>query len=256
MDQAEFELKLKIWKDLAVSKQMLMRAATDALGLSPDCNSDELKSALEIAIERGNKADVRVEKAQDEARKQVDEAERKLAASERARQEAEAAIETSRAAQQNAEQQLAAASAAHSKEVEAARAQTIEKEKALKAINVALADTPKNVIKKLKELKKQKLDEANARKRVEGELRNLRKDKQSLEERINELQATLESAAQLVESHRALHKFSNEQYDKLKALGAEGDDLAAVPALDEASLEAITQQAESGAKNSKLASAA
>ena len=32
MDQSEFELQLQVWKDLAISKQVLMGAATDAEG--------------------------------------------------------------------------------------------------------------------------------------------------------------------------------------------------------------------------------
>ena len=52
MDQPEFELQLKVWKELAVSKQILMRAATDALGLDPECSSEELKEALAAAVEK------------------------------------------------------------------------------------------------------------------------------------------------------------------------------------------------------------
>ena len=43
VDQAEFEVQLQVWKDLAISKQVLIGAATDALGLDPECESAELK---------------------------------------------------------------------------------------------------------------------------------------------------------------------------------------------------------------------
>ena len=41
------DLQLKVWKELAISKQILMRAATEALKLDPECTQEELKDALE-----------------------------------------------------------------------------------------------------------------------------------------------------------------------------------------------------------------
>ena len=50
MDQAQLELQLKVWKDLAISKQVLMRTAAIALKLDPDCSQDVLKEALESTV--------------------------------------------------------------------------------------------------------------------------------------------------------------------------------------------------------------
>ena len=57
MDQAELELKIDVWKKLALSKQMLIKTATDSLGLDPECSMDEFKSKLDEAIAKGNSAE-------------------------------------------------------------------------------------------------------------------------------------------------------------------------------------------------------
>jgi hypothetical protein len=43
---AESVLDLKVWKELAIKKQILIKAATDALGLDPECSEEELRAAL------------------------------------------------------------------------------------------------------------------------------------------------------------------------------------------------------------------
>ena len=53
----DVEVQLQVWKDLAISKQILMGAATDALGLDSECSTDELKSALDQAIQRAKDAE-------------------------------------------------------------------------------------------------------------------------------------------------------------------------------------------------------
>ena len=49
VSQAQKDIPLKVWKELAISKQILMRMATDVLKLDPECTQDELKEALEGA---------------------------------------------------------------------------------------------------------------------------------------------------------------------------------------------------------------
>lgn len=206
MDQADLELQLKVWKDLAVSKQMLIRGATDALGLDPECSAEDLKQALEVAVKRALDADGNIKKAQDQSRIASEVMQKKVSASEKSLAEAESAKSEALAAQQNTEAQIALDRESHAKELKKLKAQLAEKQKMLKDINVSLADTPENVLKKLKTLKKQKLDEANSRKRLEGEVRTLRKDKQQLEQQVKDLQENAENAAKLVEQHRELHQ--------------------------------------------------
>ena len=52
MSQADSDIQLQVWKDLAISKQILMGAATDALGLNAECTTSELKEALQKATSR------------------------------------------------------------------------------------------------------------------------------------------------------------------------------------------------------------
>ena len=61
-------------------------------------------------------------------------------------------------------------------------------QEALKAINTALADTPANVLKKMNALKKQKQEEANARREIESALNTLRSEKRQQDQKLAELQ--------------------------------------------------------------------
>ena len=162
MEQAEQDqdLQLKVWKDLAISKQVLMRGATDALGLDPDCSADELKKALDASIKKGIEADINVTKAREQADHAIAVMEKKVAASEKAQANAEATKADTLAAKEKSEQDMAVERAAHIKEMKKIKDQVTAKDNQIKAINKALADTPENVVKKLKTLKKQK-DEAS-----------------------------------------------------------------------------------------------
>ena len=68
MSQTQQDLQLKVWKELAISKQILMRAATEALKLDPECTQDELKEALEGALKKVAKADTDLFNAKEEAK--------------------------------------------------------------------------------------------------------------------------------------------------------------------------------------------
>ena len=61
MDQSD--LDLKIWKELAISKQLLIKTATDVLGISSECSDDELKTALEENMAKVKEADERITSA-------------------------------------------------------------------------------------------------------------------------------------------------------------------------------------------------
>lgn len=252
MDQSKLELQLQVWKDLAVSKQMMMSAAAEALGLDAECSVEELKIALDTAIKRGNEADDRIKAAQDSASAEVAKMKMQMEESERARAAAEAEINSARDAQERAEHQAAAGREANNVELSKLKAQIAEKEKTLKAIKVALADTPENVVKKLKTLKKQKTDEAAERKRAETEARNLGKEKQKLEQQVAELEARIEQATKLAQQYRDLHAQCSDLSKKLQESGADAKGLPEIPALDESLLEVF----ENAEKDENLASAA
>ena len=156
MHQAQHDLQLKVWKELAISKQVLMRTAAEALKLDPDCAAEDLKVALENALKKVAEADANVIKAQEQARAAVAEMEKKLADSLKAQAIAETIAKDIRAAQEKAAPQLEAERAAVAKEIQKLKDGLAEKDKALKAINAALADTPENVVKKMKALKEGK----------------------------------------------------------------------------------------------------
>ena len=58
----EADQQLKIWKDLAISKQMIMNEAASALRLKGEWTQDELKVALDDAIAKANAADTNMVK--------------------------------------------------------------------------------------------------------------------------------------------------------------------------------------------------
>ena len=88
MSQTDIDIQLQVWKDLAISKQILMGAATDALGLDAECSTDELKSAMNRAIQRAKEADITVIKTRETTEREITEMKAQVAASEQARLDA------------------------------------------------------------------------------------------------------------------------------------------------------------------------
>lgn len=238
MDQTQLELQLKVWKELAISKQMLMRTAAEALGLDANCNQDELKSALDAALQKVKDADASVVVAKQQAQQTINEMEKKLLASQRAQQVAETETANMRVAQEKAAPQLATERANAAKEIQQLKNQVGEKDKALKAINTALADTPDNVVKKMKALKKEKQDEADARRQLEISFGTLRKEKQEQDKELSELH---ENATKLGTVYRELHATATKLHEQLKPLVTDESALPALPELDSKLLESIEQ---------------
>jgi len=206
-----------------------MRSAAESLKLDPDCSQDVLKKALEAAIKKGNDADGAMAKVQSEARIAVSAAERKLEAAVKAQTIAEATIADLVAKQENASQAMAVERASAAKEVQKLKAQLAEKDKALKAINTALADTPENVIKKMNVLKKQRQEEADARRAVEASFGTLRKEKQTQDQ---EFTAAKANTTKLVSTYRDLHTAAAAIHEQLKPLVTDDSKLPALPSLD------------------------
>ena len=242
MSQIDIDIQLQVWKDLALSKQVLMGAATDALGLDAECSSSELKEALENAIKKVKEADINILETREKAEKEVAEMKALVASSEQARQEAEARIAAAEEAQATAERQLAAGRAENSELLKKARADVADKQNKLKAISKALADTPENVVKKLKTLKKQKMDESKLRTQTEARLKAALKEKSTLEAQLEEQKALLEKGAAVATQAEELHKLCKEQNKKIKSLSDNKDDLFSIPKLDKEVIEAFTNQ--------------
>jgi chromosome segregation ATPase len=247
---ADTDLQLKVWKDLALSKQLLMGAAIEAMGLDAECSSDELKTALDSAIQRSKEADERVQQIEQKAAKEIAEMKALVETSDKARAEAEAKVAIADKARETAERSLAITRSESSEFVKKAKAEVVEKQNKLKAISKALADSPENVVKKLKNLKKQKLDETKMRTQAETKVKQLSKEKATLEAELETQKALVEKAAELVSQIRSLHEVCIEQGKKIDALGDDADKIE-IPALDEDLLSAFAPAEASASKGKK-----
>jgi colicin import membrane protein len=219
VDQAQLELQLKVWKELAISKQMLMRTATDALKLDPNCSQDELKDALEKVI-----------KGIDQSKLDIAAASTKQETGSRTRADDLAAI------QERMTKQMAEERASLAKEMQKLKDKAAEKERALKAVNTALADTPENVIKKMNGLKKQKQDEADARQRIETSFAKLRTEKTEQDKKLAD---TARNTTKLITTYKDLHAAATKIHEQLKPLVADANELSPLPTLDEKLIEEI-----------------
>jgi hypothetical protein len=240
VSQTQHDLQLKVWKELAISKQILMRAAADALKLDPDCSQDELKAALEDALKKVAKADTDLASAKEEAKVAITALEKKLAATEQSLAVSQKAATEAQAAQEAAVQQIAKQRATSAEELQKVKDRLAEREKALKAINTALADTPENVLKKLNAHKKEKQEEAAARRLIEGNLGKLRNEKRQQDQKLAELQR---NATTVVGRYRELHALALQFRSQLEPLVEDAKSLTAMADLDTKLLESIEQPA-------------
>ena len=237
----DVDMQLQVWKDLAISKQILMGAATDALGLDAECSTEELKEALNKAIQRAKDADINIQQTRSQAESQIAEYKKQAETAEKARAEAEEKVEAAEKARSQAEHALSKGKADNAEALKKARAEVIDKQNKLKAISKALADTPENVVRKLKTLKKQKMDEAKGRSQAETKIQSMRKEKAKLEAELESRKAALEAASSLAEQLRAMHATCVEAESTIASLSDKKKDQIKVPDLDEASLEALEQ---------------
>jgi colicin import membrane protein len=234
VDQAQLEVQLKIWKELAISKQMLIRVVTDTLKLDPNAKTDELRQAFDAALKKMAQAEIDVTTAREQAKAAVAEIEKKLSVTLQAQAAAEARVVELTAANEKAIAQILLDRTTAASDMQKLKASLAEKEKALKAVNTALADTPENVVKKLKALKKEKQDEADARRQVETSFNAVRTEKLKLDQRLAEV-------AKLVTQYRDLHAITVTLRDQLKPLVPEEKDVPVVPELDTQLIETIEQ---------------
>jgi chromosome segregation ATPase len=236
VNPAEFELQLKVWKDLAISKQMLMRSAATALKLDPNCSQDELKQALDTVVQQLAESDASVRLAREQAKASIAALDEKLNATTKALNASQAEVAELTKFKENTTQQLASERTATAKEQQKLKDRIAEKEKQLKAINTALADTPENVLKKMNTLKKQKQEEADAKREVEASFQTLRKEKQEQDQKYTRL---TENSAKLVTKFREVHEVATKLHEHIKPSAKDAKDLPAVPQIDDDLLEAI-----------------
>jgi len=235
----DVDVQLKVWKDLAISKQILMGAATDALGLNAECTTAELKTALNEAIKRAREADITIQETRSHAEQQVNEFSQRAETAELARGEAEKQVATALETRLQAERQLSAGKADNAEALKKARAEVTDKQNKLKAISKALADTPENVVRKLKTLKKQKMDEAKLRTQAETRLQKMRKEKSKLEAEVETQKSTLASVGKLLEQVKTMRETCIQAQATIKGLSDKKKDHLKLPKFDEAAFEAL-----------------
>jgi colicin import membrane protein len=235
----DVDVQLKVWKDLAISKQILMGAATDALGLNAECSTAELKTALNEAIKRAKEADITIQETRTLADQQIADFGQRAEIAERTRSEAEEQVTVAATARALAEKQLAAGKADNAEAVKKARADVTDKQNKLKAISKALADTPENVVRKLKTLKKQKLDEAKLRTQAETRLQKMRKEKSKVEADLEMEKAKLETVGKLLEQVKAMRETCIEAKATIKGLSDKKKDQLKLPEFDEVAFEEL-----------------
>jgi len=239
VNQTDNDIQLQVWKDLAISKQILMGAATDALGLDAECSTDELKAAMNKAILQAKNADITIIETREQTEKEIARMEAQVASSEQALNDALELVAGAESARKAAESKLLTGRAENAEALKKVRAEVTDKQNKLKAISKALADTPENVIKKLKTLKKQKLDEAKLRTQTESKLQSIRKAKTKLEGELENSKALVAQSAPLIAQLKEFHAIAKKQRKKLKSLSDDKKDLVEIPKLDEELLETI-----------------
>lgn len=237
MNQNDIDIQLQVWKDLAISKQILMGAATDALGLDAACTTDELKAAMNKAIQRAKDADITIVTTREQAEKEIAEMKQQVADSDQARIEAEEKVVKALKVRESAEKQVSAGRSENAAALKKARAEVTDKQNKLKAISKALADTPENVVKKLKTLKKQKLEESRLHTQTETKLQSTRKNVTKLEAEIEKLKSLNQQSLPLIAQLRELHSICKKQSKKIKSAGDDKKSAIKIPKLDEELLE-------------------
>jgi len=247
VSQTDSDQQLRIWKDLAIGKQLLMNEAASALKLDDDFSADDLREALNHAVKRARDADADIAAARNRASEEVANMQAAVKKVEKAKKEADAQRDAALEAQRSAEASLETGRQDNAESVKKAKRQVEDSKRELKAINVALADTPENTVKKLKQLKAQKIEEANARKQAEEANRKLKKDSKELKDELDTLSGLKEQTARLLAAYRELVEWSD-------AASAKDDTLDEAPKAEAkllSDIETVTAAADEEEDNGK-----
>ena len=85
MSQTKDDIQLQVWKDLALSKQLLANEIIKALDLDSTCTAADLKASLNKLIDRARHADDSIRESRKRADESINELRNELKASEKAR---------------------------------------------------------------------------------------------------------------------------------------------------------------------------
>jgi septal ring factor EnvC (AmiA/AmiB activator) len=187
------ELDIKVWKELAIEKQMLMSAVTEALGLDDKASEEEIRNGILAGVEKIAKTESIIAAMRAEHEAAATALEEKLASECDKRSQFEQ--EVARLSEDLAalESKLEAVRVANQTETQNLKTQLETKNRELKNINNVLGDSPANTAKRMKSLNKKKHDETEARKRAESELKNVQKEVRSLKQEVESQKAKIEA---------------------------------------------------------------
>ena len=152
------DIELQVWKDLATSKQVQMTAIIEALEIDPNCTPGDLRLAINLLKEQvyeAEKQSAYLESGQEHLNRVIEEKDDEIVSAQTDMHTAESKL--LRVQQLSAEALLEAKTLVNNKQKE------------LKAISVALSDTPANVVKKMKKMKQKNIEQAKHVKMVEKE---------------------------------------------------------------------------------------
>ena len=214
------ELDLKIWKELAIKKQMLMRAVTDALGLSPEASEEEIEAGIRKGVKQIADTAAIVAKLASDHRLATGELQHKLEQAKGWLATAEARIADLAAEKDSLQNSFNAARDASAVEALNLKSQLEIKTRELKGINSVLGDSPENVAKKMKALNKKKHDATESYKRAETDLKNVTKEKRVLQQALDAEKEKTETLTKEVEAQKAATEESgeNQQVDTADAV--------------------------------------
>lgn len=244
MDQEKTALELKIWKELAASKALLMKTAIEMLGLSADCSSEVFQKALHQCIRQGSNSQKHIDSELKEIRTNKAQLEQRLKRLQGNLEGLQLAVETANTQKESLEKQAELARDAHGKEVKKLIAALDQKQREVKSINTALSDTPENINKKIKKLIKEKHDISLLQKRIEAEVRTLRKTNKQLEAQAALDKQRLEKSEKLAEDYKHLHTVCLQQHTHLQQVAKDPEQLETPPDIS-VHLEAETTDKES-----------
>ena len=126
------ELDVKIWKELAIKKQMLMRTVTDSLGLDPDAPDDELKEGILKGVQQIAETETTIAKLESKHRVALADLQEQLKKVQEHLSGAETAIEELKVEKSQLENTVAANRDANLAEVQGLKSQLEAKSKELK----------------------------------------------------------------------------------------------------------------------------
>ena len=183
---------LKIWKELAIEKQILMKTVTEGLGLPEDASEEEIRAGILAGVEQIKSTEATISALRAEHASATTEIEQKLESERKSRELADQHVLELKQTVEKLEATLDATSKSNQAEVAQLKSQVDAKNKELKNINNLLGDSPANMAKKMKSLNKKKFDESEARKRAEAELKNVQKELRESKKEIETQKARLD----------------------------------------------------------------